>query len=393
MKELFAVLIATLWLLPADANAADDLAGATREAARKTAGFAGRGEAVSITWRNLSGLPASDVTQASALFESALRDLGVKVQEAGATVEARLTLSESQSQYLVVAVVRKGEERQTFFATWKRAPGGAARAPGGTVTLERKLLWEQADPILDVALTPTDMVVLSPGKVTLYSRKDAGFEERQSVAVPSARPLPRDPRGRLRLIGTALRAFLPGMQCTGSIDPTLTLDCRASDELWTLDSGSRTVLLAGFAAGRNYFDGRIVAQNGARKTIPPFFTAGAAGGTWMMTLVDGRTQIFDANFDTVGTVPGWGSDLAATDARCGTGSQVLATRPGDRAEPDSVRAWSIVNRAPVPLTAPAEFAGPVTALWTVNGVSAVAVVRDPSTNRYAAYLLTVVCNG
>jgi hypothetical protein len=114
---------------------------------------------------------------------------------------------------------------------------------------------------------------------------------------------------------------------------------------------------------------------------------------WLLSLVDGRTQIFDANFDAVGAVNGWGSDLAATDARCGGGSQILATKAGDAQEADSVRAYSMVNRAAVAITGPVEFGGPVTALWTLNGISAVAVVRDLATGRYAAYVLTVVCGG
>ncbi len=51
-----AVLSALLILLPWDARAADDMAGAVRELARKTVALAGRGEPVSVTWRNLSSL-------------------------------------------------------------------------------------------------------------------------------------------------------------------------------------------------------------------------------------------------------------------------------------------------------------------------------------------------
>jgi hypothetical protein len=155
------------------------------------------------------------------------------------------------------------------------------------------------------------------------------------------------------------------------------------------------VLLAVFSGGRNYFDGRIVTQSGARKSVAPFYTAGAVddqGRTyWLITLVDGRTQILDANFETAGAVAGWGSDLAATSARCGSGSQILATKAGDAREPDSVRAYAVVNRAAVALTGSVEFGGPVTALWSVGGASAVAVVRDLDTGRYTAWLLTVVC--
>ena len=397
VKRGFAILSALLFILPINALAADDLNGAARELARKTATFAGRGESISITWRNFSGLPSSDLSQARAAFEAALRESGARQAESGAAVEARLTLSENQSQYLLIEEARKGDDRQIFIASWKRAAPPASIGSTAALALERKLLWEQPDPILDLVLTPSGMLVLSPAKLTFYARSEASFEERESLPIATARPLPRDPRAHLRLTGTSFKAFLPATLCTGSIDSGLTLECHPSDEPWTLDSGSRTVVLAGFAPGRNHFDGHIVTQTGARKTVPPFYTAGAIEEQgrqyWILSLVDGRTQIFDANFDPAGSVAGWGSDLAATDARCGTGTQILATKAGDAREPDSIRAYSLVNRTPVPLTATVEFPGPVTALWTLNGVGAIAVVHDLSTGRYTAFLLTVVCSG
>jgi hypothetical protein len=390
VKGWFAVLSALLFILPTDAQAADDLNGAARELARKTAAFAGRGETLAITWRNLSSLNSSDLSQVRAAVETALRESGSRLVEGGGAAEARLTLSQNQSQYLVMAEARKGEERQTFIASWKR-PAAAGPISTAAIVLDRKLLWEQTDPILDVAITPSAMLVLSPARLTLYARGDGSFQERQTVAIAPPRSWPRDPRAHLRLTGTSFRAFLPGALCTGAIDPALTLECRPSDELWTLESGSRTVLLAGFAPGRNHFDGHVVTQTGARKNVPPFYTAGAVEPFWVFTLVDGRTQIFDSNFEPAGSVAGWGSDVAATDARCGGGTQILATKAGDSHEPDAIRAYSMVNRTPVPLTAPVEFPGPITALWTANGVSAIAVVQDLSTGRYQAYLLTVLC--
>jgi hypothetical protein len=108
-------------------------------------------------------------------------------------------------------------------------------------------------------------------------------------------------------------------------------------------------------------------------------------------MLDGRTQVFDAWLDPLGAIASWGSDIAGTEASCGGGSQVLATRPGDAGEPDAIQAFAIVNRAALALTAPVEFAGPVTALWPSGAISALAVVRDPLTGRYAAYVITVVC--
>jgi hypothetical protein len=393
VKGCHAVLSALLFLLPTDAQAADDLGGAARELARKAVAFAGRGESISTMWRNVSSLPPADLTLARSAFQSAVREAGSRNLEAGGAVELRVTLSENQSQYLLVAEGRKGDERQTLMVTWKRSTAAPVAAAG--MALERRLLLEQAEPILDVAITPTAMLVLSTSKLTLYARRESSIDERGSVAVALARGWPRDPRARLSVSGPAVRAFLPGTQCAGSIEPSLTLQCGASDEPWTMDAGGRAVLLAGFAPGRNYFDGRVVTQSGVRKTVAPFYTVGVVEeqgrSYWLVTLVDGRTQILDTNFEIAGAMAGWGSDLASASARCGTGTQVLATKAGWEA--DSIRAYALVNRAPVALTAALDFAGPVTALWSAGGGSVMAVVRDAETGRYAAYLITVVCGG
>jgi hypothetical protein len=380
VKGCFASLSALLFLLPIPAPAADDLAGAARELARKTAAFAGRGEAVSVSWRNLSSLPEGDFTRARTVFETALREAAIKLTDVATSVEMRITLSESVSQFLLIGEVRKGDDRQTLMASWKRTTA----APADGVTLERRLLWEQPEPILDVTVTPNGVLVLSPSRLALYE----GREEKSAVPVTPARPWPRDPRARLLPTGSALRAWLPGTLCVGTLEPALTLDCRASDEPWPLDAATR----ATFAPGRNYFDGHVT---GIRKALPPFYTAVSAndqGRTlWLLALTDGRTQIFDANFDPAGAVGGWGSDLAATAARCAQTSQILATRASDARESDSIRVYALVNRTPVALSSPLDFTGPVTALWSAGGPSAIAVVRDLETGRYSAFLLTVVC--
>ena len=76
-----AVLSALLILLPWDAWAADDMAGAVRELARRTAAFAVRGEPVSVSWRNLSTLASGDFNQARTVFEGAVREAGGRVSE------------------------------------------------------------------------------------------------------------------------------------------------------------------------------------------------------------------------------------------------------------------------------------------------------------------------
>jgi hypothetical protein len=386
VKGCPAVLSALLLLLPRYSWAADDLSGAARELARKTAAFAGRGEPVSVSWRNLSGLGSAELAQARAVFDSALREAGVRPTDVAQVAEARLAISENQSQYLMVEEARKGDEHQVWIASWRRA--APAAAPG--VSLEKKLLWEQPDPILDAVPNGNDLLILSPAGVLLRGERSS-----QSAAITPIRPWPRDLRGRLRITAGGFKVNLPGMSCNGTFEPALTVDCRSIDEPWTLDAGSRGILLAGFAPTRNYFDGRVVTPAGVRKSVAAFYAVAAIEDQgrpyWILTLVDGRTQLFDAAFEPAGTVGPWGSDVAATEARCAGGTQVLATKPGDLREPDSLRAWSIVNRAPVALTPPADLPGPVTALWSLGGAGALAVVHDLTTGRYSAYIITVVC--
>ena len=395
VEKWHAVLCALLFFIPSGAHAADDVNGAAHDLARQTAAFAGPGEPVSVEYRNVSSLGPAGIGQARGAFEAARKEAGLRVSDVAPVAELRLTLSENQSQYLLVEEARKGDERQVWMAAWKRAAPAAAASPG--MALDRKLVWEQEEQILDVAFPAAGMLVLSPSKVTLYTPRENGpWEPRQAVPLSPGKPWPRDVRGRLRVTGASFQAFLPGVECGGAVEPSLSIECRAADQPWVLESGSHATLLANFAATRNYFDGRVATAAGLRKTIAaPFYSAASAAEQgrplWLLAMLDGRTQIFDAWLETVGAIASWGSDIAGTEASCGGGSQVLATRPGDAGESDAIQAFAIVNRAALPLTAPVEFAGPVTALWTSSATAALAVERDPLTGRYAAYVITVVC--
>jgi hypothetical protein len=384
----FAVLSALLVLVPLDARAADDLSSAVRELARKTVAYAGRGEPVSLNWRNVSSLGSADFNQVRAAFDGALRDAGGRAGEIAPIAEGRLTVSENQAQILIVEELGKGDDRQVWIVSWKRSLPAAPSING--VSLEKKLVWEQEEQILDAVPSADGILVLSPSKITLHRQSTT-----QSFPIPIARPWPRDLRGHLRSGGGGFKATLPGVACSGTLEPALTAECHASDEPWTLDAGARGLLLANFSPARNYFDGRVVLTNGARKTIAPFFSAAALDENgksfWLFALTGGRVQILDAAFDPAGSINGWGSDLAATEAHCAGGSQVLATRASDAREPDSLRVFALSNRTPVALGPALDLPGPVTALWSLGGNAAMGVVRDLTTGRYAAYAITVNC--
>ncbi len=393
MKRWHAILSVFLFFIAPVARASEDLSGAARELARKTAGFGNRGEPVSVAWRNVSSLGSSELAQARAAFEAALQDLGGRVGQI-APVGIRITLSETPTQFMLVEEAQNGDDRRVWIASWKRSGPIKVAAPG--VSLDQKLLWEQGEQILDVAFPGPAMLVLSPSRLTLYARPDGAWQPRQSLALSTGKPWPRDLRGHLRLVASGFQAFLPGVACSGAVEPSLTLNCQAGEQPWVLESGSRAMLLANFAATRNYFDGRVITQTGLSKQVAPFYSAAAVEEQgrplWLAAMLDGRIQIFNGALDPAGSLAGWGSDIAGTSARCGGGAQILASRPGDGGEPDSIQAFALVERAAVPLAGPVAMTGPVTALWPSGPAAVLAVTHDLASGKYSASVLTVVCS-
>jgi hypothetical protein len=381
-----------LWCAPL-ASAADNLDGAVRELAAKTALLAGAGAPVSIACRNASSLDSADVARLRTAFEKLLQQAGGHAGQGAAAVDVSLTLSENATDYLLVEEARRGDERTVWIAAWKRAAAG--QPPVAGVGLEKKLAWEQEEQILDLAIAGDAMLVLAPSRITLFARREDRWEQRQTVRLTPPAPWPRDLRGRLRLSAPRFQAFLPGLACQGATEPELSLDCQPGDQPWMLASGSRALLAANFAPGRNYFDGRVVTQTGAARSAPPFFSAAAvedrASTYWLLALADGRAELFDSNFNALAPIPSWGSDLAGIDGRCGAATQVLATRVGDADEPDAIQSWAVTDRTAGPLTAPILFPGPVTALWTAGPDSALAVARNLASGRYEAYVVTLAC--
>lgn len=383
-------LLAALFLISC-AAAADDPNAAATDLARRTAAFVGRGEPVAVSYKNVASLAPGEWSGVRAAFEAGLHDAGCRVAEA-VPAEVRLTVSETPSEYLLVAEAHRGDERQVWIASWSRAAHATVKA-GASLSL--KPTWRQAEQILDVAFPPGGMLVLSPSKVTFYSHSGDSWSQRDSAPIVNSKPWPRDLRGRLRTTGSTFQVFLPGIACNGNADPSLTLDCKASEAPWVLESGSRNLLLATFTPSRNYFDGRVVTQTGARKTVAPFYTVASVESQgrilWIMAQTDGRAQIADASLEPLAAIAQWGSDIAGVDAGCGGPAQVIATRAGDQNEPDALQSFTVAERFATPATSAALMPGPVTALWPSGGSAALAVARDLVSGDYIAYVASVSC--
>jgi hypothetical protein len=190
--------------------------------------------------------------------------------------------------------------------------------------------------------------------------------------------------------------YLPGTFCRSGASGSLAITCNGSDDPWPLTTEEGGV--RGFyAASRNFFTGALYPGIGKIATIPSFYSATTlprSGYTlWAVTAVDGSLHMVDGFTDQVVRGTKWGSDLAAVHSSCGVGTQVIASdRGSDNAERDGLRAFEIVDRDPVAVSAAVEFDGQITALWPDgSGNFAMAIVRRRDTGWYEAHRISIAC--
>jgi len=380
-----------------------------QELARKIVAVTGPG-AIALTINNRSSLSRRDSDIVSNGLRAALEVAGLrfaKADQSAATIA--ITLSENPEAYVWVAEIRQGTGEPVVVMTSVPQPEGSVIAHDAPPLALRKVsLWSQQTAILDVLVLeegalPTHIAVLEPEKVALYRWQGNRWQQDQTLALIHSQPWPRDLRGRLIPSRDHLfDAYLPGVLCRSTAAPPIALSCRASDDPWPLTSaglndatGTIPFTRAFFAPTRNFFTGALTPKLGRVSPLPKFYSAAAVPldkyVLWLLAGVDGQTHMIDGMSDQTAKL-GWGSDLAGLRTSCGAGWQVLAASSGDPGG-DSVRAYEFPGRDPVAVTAAADFAGDITALWTeAKGDTAIAVARSRESGSYEAFRLALACN-
>jgi hypothetical protein len=386
-----AILVALIFTTPASAQEWDAPA---HELAEKIIAHAQSRGGLSLTVKNMSSLPASRVAEVQHALESELRRRGVSLVEPERAMEqARVTFSENTAGYLWVAEIGHDDSWDVVMLQ-TRLPMPAAQSPA-VLVLRRTPLWSQHEPMLDViASGDGDLFVLGRDSVSLYRMQDKKWQLASTSPLAHSRPWARDLRGRLMIQADGtVHAYLPGVHCSGAMEPQLNLACKESDDPWPLAPEVNGF----FSSRRNFFTGAVkLAGSSEAGNLGPFYSVAVfpqgERGFWIVAFVDGSVQLINAQGQVVTAFNGWGSDLAGIASDCGSGWQVLATRAADYTLPDSLAAYEIVNRDAVEAEAPLEFAGPITAMWCVaDGRSATVIVHSLRTGTYEAFSVSAAC--
>lgn len=393
-----AVRIALLILLLAATGAASQWQGPEIQLARKIVSVTGPG-AVALTVTNRSFLGNAEAEEIRRGLTNELARTGVQVvasEQAAATVE--VTLSQNEHSYVWVAEIHVGNNEPSVVMVNGTFPeGSGSGVTSSAITIHKALIWNDDHRILDVALpitTPPHMIVLEPESVVLYSLQNGRWQQEQAFAIAHEHPWPRDLRGRLVLRKDHLfDAFLPGVLCRSTATAPLGINCKESDDPWPL--AVEPALNAFFAPTRNFFTGALSPGIQKQTATAPFYAAAALPRDkytlWMFAGVDGQTHFLDGVSDQVLRVTAFGSEIASVHSGCGSGWQIVASQPND-SDHDTVKAFEIPDREPVPASPAVEFNGEVTALWPDSEAATVIVVsHERATGRYEAYRLSLTC--
>lgn len=388
-------VVSFCWTSPGSAT---DWTSPAQELARKIAAAAGTG-AVSLQVVNRSSLSKADVEDVERDLTAQMGKAGLRVSKADqAGTSIQVSLSENLQNYVWVAEVRR-EARDPVIVMTITPHLSRPRILGESapMTIRKELLWSQEERILDVAVLEESpvavrMAVLGPENVTFYRVINGRGEAEQVLPIVHAKVWPRDLRGRLLVRqGHSMEVFLPGVFCQGSTTP-MSLGCRESDDPWPLST--QFALNGFFTPARNFFTGALVPGIGKQTSVGKFYSAAPiprqASMVWAFAMIDGTLHLFDGNLEQV-QKPDWGSDIAGVKTACGTGWQILATGSGD-GPGDSIRAYEMPDREAVPVSPAVDFMGNVTALWSDEATSAIAVARNRQTGTYEAFRLAISCN-
>jgi len=391
------------------------------ELASKIAAAVGSGDQVTLTMVTTAETDRAASMPIEAEIRQALAARGVRLVEGTeAPTALQVGCTSNLRERACVAELRRGTKRELVVVTRPLDTRDERLIPP---SLELMPLFSQRAPILDVALVGNRLLVLDPERVTLYEqileraavappaeaghssiaasaggalasqsgerRREASAERRrwnqlQSRPIATSRPWPRDVRGRLRSDDRTVTAWLPGVTCRGSADLSRFACADERGVPWPIGIEN-----TGVDAARNYF----YTPEGL-----PFYGAAALGADadprWLVVSGSGELLFLDAARRTI-EASAAADDVVAIETSCAPGAHVVvASSTLGENRRDELRLYRVAKRQLIPVSAPIEVPGRLTALWSGPGSAvATAIAQDMTSEQYEAFHIRIGCAG
>jgi hypothetical protein len=248
-----------------------------------------------------------------------------------------VTLSEGTEGLIWVAEIRHGEARQVAIVVVAKSGDGSGDRAKESLSLDRRLIWEQQARILDFALfnssgeASTTLAILEPDRIVFYRTVNAQWQLWRTIDITHPGPWPRDLRGSIDL--SENKVWFPRVQCFVDFENPDKIDCVS--QVKSIDKPQTVVL------GHE------------------------------------------------------GSEVASIPGKCGSGSVILASGTGDWTQPDSIQGYLSGDSQGQAVASgdPVAFDGPIFSLQPAGKEGAArAVARNLKTGNYEAYIVTATCS-
>jgi len=387
---------------------ADSLEDAARALARRVASDDKKDFALSYTWENRSSVSS---TTSERMREAFVKELERLHSHAVLASEADLSIviTEGPSHINLIAEVSNQGHELIGSATLPKGQFTAAERLRTALRLDRQLLWQQPEMMFDLARSndpsgkPDVMLVLGRESLSLYRWNQENWLLKDSLPLPHSKLPQRDQRGEIHLEDHFFQFHLPGIECDGDAWQKLSFECEERTGIWRADFDA--MLPFSLDPGRSFFavDPHYI---GPKKfSLAGFFSAARSRYSQehfqYQTAVagaDGHTYVYlDENEkehipESVERLPvEWGSDLVSLSINCREGLLVVASGARDHTSRDTLQGFEVDPRTVTPVTAAAEFPGPILSLRNASESEAIAIAFNLTTGNYEAYRVTMVC--
>lgn len=171
----------------------------------------------------------------------------------------RVGLAETPTQLVLTAAIRVSDKEEVRFVTFPRTAFRAASLPVAPVRIERQLIYQSLDRILDVSALWTGstggLAVLADhqGELSIL-RVDSSGQLVQAIRLSAAVAAPtRDPRGEMAVRANDATVLLPDKACDFAWTSSSEAKCHVAKTIWrlptvltpTCDAGGWKLLAAG----------------------------------------------------------------------------------------------------------------------------------------------------
>jgi hypothetical protein len=222
------------------AEARDDFAEHhVRELAHRVSAELPRYKMNCVNWNNHEAVSEARSQQLKSAFVEELQNRQGDSSSPSTNCSVRVFLERTPAEIVITADVENGGDTQHFFAAVPRAGMPAESAAAPTPRLEKELLWQQSERIIDAIFvhgetgTANRLVVLQRDALLVYEKQAGVWKPVLTKPMEDTAITQRAPRGELYFSieqPDRLKIVFAGKSCQASLNDASLLVCQQSAE-------------------------------------------------------------------------------------------------------------------------------------------------------------------